>query len=184
MDKDHDIISETVHRRGIYKDVVRSSEPYTEYQLRPNAFIAMTVAPELFEKTHARQAIMMSKEVLVSTLGVRSLDSADLQYRSFYKNTEETDDYLTSKGFNYHQGPEWLWPMGYFLRSACYFGALEHEQMVKILDAQKSCLFENDWRGLPELTNGNGEFCGESCPNQMWSSATLLDFMFSEKESL
>ncbi|KAI8889108.1 glycoside hydrolase family 133 protein [Backusella circina FSU 941] len=184
MDQDYEIISDIVHRRGIYKDVIRSSEPFTEYQLRPNFFIAMTVAPELFKKAHAHQAIMISKEVLVTPIGIRSLDFADLQYRPFYRNSDETDDFQTSKGLNYHQGPEWLWPMGYFLRSACYFGAIDHEEVSKILGAQRKCLFENDWCGLPELTNKNGDFCAESCPNQTWSSATLLGFLFSEKDSL
>lgn len=44
---------ESVYIRGIYKDLVGSPLRYDEERFRPNALIAMAVAPDLFVKDHA-----------------------------------------------------------------------------------------------------------------------------------
>jgi glycogen debranching enzyme len=42
-----------VKKRGIYKDVYKGSVEKNDYQLRPNACIAIALAPELFVKKNA-----------------------------------------------------------------------------------------------------------------------------------
>lgn len=39
-------------------------------------------------------------------------------------------------------------------------------------------IFSNDWKGLPELTNADGQSCPYSCYIQACSSATLLEALY------
>lgn len=171
-DPNHDVDSSIINRRGIYKDLYRSSTPYTDYQLRPNFPIAMTVAPSLFNPTHTSYALELADSVLRGPTGMATLDPSDLNYRPYYNNSEDSTDFSTSKGRNYHQGPEWLWPTGFFLRALLHFdlrkrGSEEERTLVlqqiwSKLEGCRKAIQESIWAGLTELTNKNGEFCHDS----------------------
>lgn len=195
-DKDYDIDSAIVNRRGIYKDLFKSGKPYEDYQLRPNFAIAMTVAPELFNPEHAVKAIRIADEVIRGPLGMRTLDPSDYNYRPDYINSVDSDDFATSKGRNYHQGPEWVWCYGYFLRAFHYFNFLtkehcktEHDgkmkpsqylyqELFRRMAMHRKWIAESPWAGLTELTNKDGKMCDDSSPTQAWSSGCLLDLFY------
>jgi len=65
-----------VKHRGIYKDLVYSSRPRSEYQLRPNACIAMALAPELFTPIYAFKHLAKTELLLIepNSLGIKTLD--------------------------------------------------------------------------------------------------------------
>ena len=185
-DGKYDIDSHIVHRRGIYKDLYKSSNTFEDYQLRPNFAIAMTVAPELFDIDHAINAISRADQIIRGPVGMATLDPGDLNYRPYYNNSEDSTDFATSKGRNYHQGPEWVWCTGYFLRAFLKFDLKRKEkyggdqmetfqQISRRLTGHKQNIRTSHWFGLAELTNKDGEFCYDSSPTQAWSTATLID---------
>lgn len=191
-DKKYDVNPAIVNRRGMYKDLYRSGKEYEDYQLRANFPIAMTVAPELFDPEHALQALSLADSALRGPTGMATLDPADLNYRPYYINSEDSDDFATSKGRNYHQGPEWLWPTGFFLRALLKFdlkrrdsdeGRTEaFQQVTRRLTGCKKMIEESVWAGLQELTQKNGEYCGDSSPTQAWSAGCLIDLYMDAAE--
>jgi glycogen debranching enzyme len=168
----YDVNTKIVNRRGIYKDLYKSGKEYEDYQLRPNFPIAMTVAPGLFDEKHALHALSLVDKVLRGPTGMATLDPADLNYRPNYNNSEDSCDFATSKGRNYHQGPEWLWPTGFLLRALLKFdmrrrrtpeGKVEaFQQITRRLAECKKAIVESPWAGLAELTNQNGAYCVDS----------------------
>ena len=52
-----------------------------------------------------------------------------------------------------------------------------------ILSRHANTLRSSPWYGLPELTNKDGVDCGDSCPVQAWSMATLLDTLYDLENS-
>ena len=171
-DRDFDVDSNIVNRRGIYKDLYRSGKPFEDYQLRCNFPIAMTVAPDLFTPSRAFACLELADKVIRGPTGMATLDPSDLNYRPYYINSEDSHDFATSKGRNYHQGPEWIWPAGYFLRALLKFDLMRRktkeerteafQQVTQRLERCKEAISKSPWAGLAELTNKNGSLCADS----------------------
>ena len=190
-DAKFDIDPTIVNRRGIYKDLYRSGKPFEDYQLRPNFAVAMAVAPELFTPEYAVHAVNMADEIIRGPVGMRTLDPSDYNYHPYYNNSEDSDNFATSKGRNYHQGPEWVWCTGYFLRAFVYFHFLTnaracdesktrpssymYQQLYRRLEKHREWIMDSPWAGLPELTNKDAEVCNDSSATQAWSSGCILD---------
>lgn len=187
-DFQHDLDPALVSRRGVYKDLYKSGKPHDDYQLRPNFTITMAVAPDLFIPSNALHALSVADTTLLGPIGMATLDPADPNYRPNYNNSEDSTDFATAKGRNYHQGPEWVWPRGFFLRALLHFDLLRRktaserietfQQITRRLKGCKRAIGESPWRGLTELTNTNGTLCADSCPTQAWSAACLLDVYY------
>lgn len=124
---------------------------------------------------------------------MRTLDPSDWNYRPYYNNSVDSDDFATAKGRNYHQGPEWCWLRGYFLRAYLIFNFKQvnsaqtnhsNPSIHLLTDLNDKIqhhitwIKTSPWAGLTELTNKDGELCHDSSPTQAWSSSCLLDLYF------
>lgn len=176
--------SNLINKRDIYKDTLGSSLAWTDYQLRPNFLIALCLAPQMINPDNARKALEQCKQFLLNSpnsIGIKTLDQSDYNYCGTYDNSNDSEDPRIAHGYNYHNGPEWLWPIGYYLRCVMQYSNKEHDHDSIVAYVQGylakyyDCIRSTDWKSLPELTNENGQDCIYSCPSQAWSIASLLE---------
>jgi glycogen debranching enzyme len=148
----------------------------------------MVVAPELFTPERALTSLRIADSVLRGPIGMKTLDPADWAYRPNYDNQNDSTDKAVAKGWNYHQGPEWGFPLGWFLTAWLRFdrlagtgptsgGSATAHHVSNILLRLRSHIDTDPWRGLPELCNDNGSYCSDSCNTQAWSASTILDVL-------
>jgi len=195
-DSKYNVDSKLINRRGIYKDVYGSGKgrEWSDYQLRSNFPIAMCVAPELFDPKRGLSSLQVVSNVLRGPLGMRTLDPSDMNYRGDYDNSNDTTDFHLAQGWNYHNGPEWVFPTGFFLRAYLIFDTLSNgagsgasatkgdinesfHLLSSMLLEHRRHIKSSPWAGLPELTNTDGKDCPDSCKTQAWSASTLLDLL-------
>ncbi|CAI4224223.1 unnamed protein product [Auanema sp. JU1783] len=172
-----------VNRRDIIKDTVGSSLGYTDFQLRCNYPIALAVHPEILDPLLSWKALNTAAEHLTGPLGMKTLDPSDWEYNGYYNNSDDSDSKQTARGWNYHQGPEWLWVAGTYLKARLrvakilggeYLVDAEAEVQRK-LGAYYRYLQNSSWGSLPELTQKDGAECYDSCAAQAWSISCLLE---------
>ncbi len=207
-DKDFVINSSLVNRRGMYKDVYGTPKDreFSDYQLRCNFTLPMVVAPELFTPKRQLAALRLADRTIRGPLGMKTLDPSDMQYRPDYDNQNDSTDQSVAKGWNYHQGPEWGFPLGWFLSAwlMLRFGHPEKgltekagfrskeenlHHVSNVLLKLREHIEKDPWRGLPELCNHgelsrmrleltpDGSYCRDSCDTQAWSASTILDVL-------
>ena len=82
---------------------------------------------------------------------------------------------------NFQQGPEWVWPVGFFLRAYHHFskkvGEDSRQFIMSVLSAHLVEMQHSHYRGIPELTNAKGAFCPGSNPIQAWSMSCIMEVL-------
>ena len=168
-----------------YRDYISDdNDSRHESQLRPNVFIALSISPELFKKSHAMKFMKLAEEFLVvkNCMGIRTLDKNDNDYNGNYEQNDN-ENFNLANGYNYHNGPEWVFLSGFYLMSKMIFNEYNSKEELLIDISKKLVPFEryikdDIWSGLPELTNKDGYYCESGCNTFTRSVATLLEVLY------
>ncbi|OMJ88160.1 hypothetical protein SteCoe_9979 [Stentor coeruleus] len=129
---------ELAKTRGIYKDTIGSLKEQEEYQCRPNVYIAMVIAPDLFNADLARKCLKNTKKLLVndSEFAIKTLSLDDLEYST----TEE------------FKGDEHIWLYAWYLEAALMFEEEKREKVWEFLGFLKNNM-KIKWFCIPEKPN-------------------------------
>lgn len=187
---------ETVYPRiaiaKTYKDIWGGTKQDEDYFLRCNYAIGFAMAPTIAPKNKIAEALTVQYQRLMNEpnqIGMKTLDPDNYRYRPDYDNSNDNNDKHVAHGWNYHQGPEWIWPAG------CWFtarimacdpsnpGEVYYQCHHKIRNISEY-IKQAPWFGLPELTNQNGSYCRDSCQTQAWSIATVLWYLHTANQIL
>ncbi|CAD5217959.1 unnamed protein product [Bursaphelenchus xylophilus] len=178
---------EFVNRKTIIKDSFGSTARYTDFQLRPNFCVALKLVPDIIDPKLAWKALEQASAHLRGPLGIKTLDESDWNYNGNYDNDNDGYEQKIAKGWNYHQGPEWLWLAAeYYSARLAVAKLLKTEQpeawekAVKEVKEQVQIYSDfiankSAWSSLPELTNRNGAHCPHSSENQAWSVGCFIE---------
>jgi predicted glycogen debranching enzyme len=147
----------------------------TDDALRPNALIALSVAPELFETWQARAIVQRVKERLLTPLGVRSLDPEHPDYIGYYEGGME------SRQAAYHQGVVWVYLLGCYARAALRLGPEDFELQMDLKDLLERAASTGPVLGqVAQVASGDPPQRVGGCPAQAWSVAELLRTLWQD----
>lgn len=125
------IIEKHVRRKGIYKDIFKSSKPRSDYQLRSNSCIAIALAPELFNRQHVIHHLALVEQNLMfeKSLGMSTLDPSASEYCGKLC-FEDSTNFASSKMFSLNNGSEFLFLLGYYLKALLKIHKLDIQPQV------------------------------------------------------
>jgi predicted glycogen debranching enzyme len=94
-----------------------SAEAWADSSIRPNALIALAVAPDLFQHWQAAAIIERVRSELLTPRGVRSLSPSDPRYIGQFAGSPEEREVA------YHRGTGWTHLLGFYARAASRLAA-------------------------------------------------------------
>jgi glycogen debranching enzyme len=129
-------------------------------RLRPNQLLAVSLpfAPL------ADASIVASCGPLVTSIGLRSLDSSDAGYIGRHRGDGPSRDRA------YHQGTIWPWLIGPYVEAARKVGL----STDGVLGGLETHLSEWGLGSVSETADGNAPHAASGCPFQAWSVAETL----------
>ena len=185
---------------NIYKDFKNKKDVNLyEFQLRPNFLIALYYSPDLFSYNNIINAINNVELYLLkndkNVIGLKTLDKTDKEYNGIY-DKKETNDFLTSGGFNIHNGLEHSWIYGIYLILKIKYFFIENKKINdKIPDIKEdlktriikfasnklipvmNIIKNNKWFGIPEMTDENGNIIKDGNQSDLKAMAIFFELI-------
>lgn len=146
-----------------------TAESWADASIRPNALIALALAPELFEPWQADAIVSRVKSELLTARGVRTLSGEDRAFQGHYEGTADERERAL------HQGSAWPFLLGFYVRAVRAQNLGDEDVRAELVE-----LIEGAARGgsvlghVAQIADGEEPHRWRGCPAQSWSSALLL----------
>ncbi len=137
--------------------------------IRPNALIALDVAPHLFTEEQARRIVYQVRERLLTPFGLRTLEPEDPHYVGYYEGS------MDARRAAYHQGVSWPYLLGAYARAALRLWPDDFDLQLELRDRIAGAMSHPRALGqVAQVASGDPPHNLGGCPAQAWSVAELL----------
>src|SRR5690242_13342170 len=135
--------------------------------LRPNQILAVLLSERPLEPKHQKQVVDICVLRLLPPHGLRSLDSADANYRARYEGSQDERDAA------YHQGTVWGWLLGPFVLAHLRVYD-DPRRAIAFLEPVSHHLSAAGLGSISEIFDGEAPFLARGAFAQAWSVAEIL----------
>jgi predicted glycogen debranching enzyme len=136
-------------------------------RIRPNQVLAAALPYPLLDGTDAERTLAIVGDRLATSLGLRTLDPDDPDYRGAYLGDP------TERDSGYHQGPAWPWLMGSYLEALLHVtgdAAAARSWLAPFVDH----LSDAGLGSISELVDGDPPHRPRGAIAQAWSVGEVL----------
>jgi glycogen debranching enzyme len=137
--------------------------------VRPNALIALAVAPHLFSRQQAHAVVRTVDEQLMTPVGIRTLSAQEVAYRGVNRGT------LSDLDKSYHQGSVWPFLLGAYGTACRRLYGPDGPWRGALLEVIEATIANSTALGhVPELADGDFPHRPAGCFGFAPSVAELL----------
>lgn len=155
--------------RQCLHDVLTPDGPNSK--VRPNQILAVSLPHRLLERDQQQAVVKIVQEELLTSVGLRTLDRHDPDYRPRYEGSP------TERDGAYHNGAVWPWLLGPYVDAYLNaFGDSEanREYCVGLVTTLESEAAKGGCLGsIAEIYDGEEPRLPRGCPAQAWSVAEI-----------
>jgi predicted glycogen debranching enzyme len=146
-----------------------SAESWADASVRPNALIALALAPELFEQWQADAIVARAKSELLTPRGLRTLAPSERAFRGYYEGG------LAERESALHQGTVWPFLLGFYVRAVRTQNPGDEDVRQELLRLVENASSPGPViRQVAQIADGEEPHRVRGCPAQAWSVALLL----------
>lgn len=157
------------HETNYAYDCISDIDGSADSSVRPNALIALSVEPELFESWQAESIVARAREKLLTPAGLRTLAPGHPSYIGYYEGG------MDQRRAAYHQGVAWGYLVGALARAALRTHPDDFELQVDVRGWLVSAMQSGPVLGqIAQISSGDFPYQSGGCPAQAWTVAELL----------
>ncbi|MGC4091558.1 MAG: amylo-alpha-1,6-glucosidase [Polyangiaceae bacterium] len=146
-----------------------NAEAWADATVRPNALIALSIAPELFQHWQAEAIVERVRSELLTPRGIRSLSPSDPRYIGQFAGKPEEREVA------YHRGTAWTHLLGFYARAVLRLAPDDMDVHYDLRGLLEQAVDEGILLGqVAQLADADPPHRPRGCPAQATSVAELL----------